>query len=54
LTVTRTGTSLANALLVNLASSDTSEVTLPASVTIPANQSSTTVSISAVDDALFD
>ena len=54
LTVTRTGTSLANALVVNLVSSDTSEVTLPASVTIPANQSSTTVSISAVDDALFD
>jgi hypothetical protein len=54
LTVTRSGTSLTNPLLVTLTSSDTSEATVPAIATIPANQASTTVSITAVDDALFD
>ncbi|MFM8397565.1 MAG: hypothetical protein ACKOAH_07020, partial [Pirellula sp.] len=54
MTVTRSGTSLANPLVVNLTSSDTTEATAATAVTIPANEASTTVSVSAVDDALFD
>ena len=54
LTLTRSGTSLADPLVVSLNSSDTSEATVPATATIPANQASTTVSISAVDDSFFD
>jgi len=54
LTVTRTGGNLSSPLVVNLTSSDTSEATVVASVTIPANQTSTTASITAVDDSLFD
>ena len=54
LTLTRSGTSLADPLVVSLTSSDTSEATVPATATIPANQASTTVSISAVDDSFFD
>lgn len=41
---------LGSSLSVELASSDTSEVTLPATVTIPAGQTSVTVAVTAVDD----
>ncbi len=41
-------------LVVSLASSDTSEVTVPASVTIPAGQTTATFALSAVDDAVSD
>lgn len=53
-TVTRTNTDTASPLVVALASSDTSEATVPATVTIPANQQSVTFTITAVDDAIFD
>lgn len=43
-----------DALVVNLSSNDTSEATVPATVTIPAGQSSVTFPITAVDDALSD
>lgn len=52
-TVTR-NLSTANDLVVTLTSSDTSEATVPATVTIPAGQSSATFAITAVDDALAD
>ncbi len=52
--VTRSNTDVDQAIVVTLVSSDTSELTLPASVTIPAGQRSTTVGVNAVDDALFD
>ena len=52
-TVTRP-TGSVGALLVTLASSDTSEVTVPASVTIPAGQASATFNITAVNDAIAD
>ena len=54
-TVTRNaaaGTS--GAVVVTLASSDTTAATVPATVTIPAGQSSVTFSISGVDDRLAD
>ncbi len=54
MTVTRSGTSFANSLVVNLTSSDSTEATVPTAVTIPANEASTTVSVLAVDDAFFD
>jgi subtilisin-like proprotein convertase family protein len=41
-------------LIVNLSSSDTSEATVPASVTIPANQTNATFAVAAVDDAVSD
>jgi subtilisin-like proprotein convertase family protein len=41
-------------LVVNLVSSDTSEVMVPASVTIPANQTNATFAVEAVDDAVSD
>ncbi len=41
-------------LVVNLESSDTSELGLPATVTIPANESFITFDLDAVDDALLD
>ena len=53
-TVTRSNTDNSAALVVNLASSDTSAATTPSTVTIPANQSSATFSITAVDDTLLD
>jgi hypothetical protein len=52
-TVTRNG-ALTNALTVNLVSSDISEATLPATVTILAGQSSATFTINGVDDLLPD
>ncbi|MGJ8697266.1 MAG: lamin tail domain-containing protein [Verrucomicrobiaceae bacterium] len=48
-TVSRSGDTSA-AITVNLASSDTSEVTVPASVQIPAGQPSATFDVDAVDD----
>jgi subtilisin-like proprotein convertase family protein len=41
-------------LEVNLFSSDTSEATVPASVTIPANQTNATFAVAAVDDLVSD
>ena len=52
-TVTRTG-DLTNPVTVNLLSSDTTEATVAASVTIAANEASATFSIGAVDDAVVD
>jgi uncharacterized delta-60 repeat protein len=43
-----------NSLSVSLTSSDLSEVTVPASVTIPAGQTSVTFPVSAVDDSILD
>ncbi len=53
-TITRGNTDIGSALIVNLSSSDSSEATVPATVTIPANQSSVTFTFSAADDTLFD
>src|SRR5262245_2301376 len=52
-TVTRDG-DLSQALTVNLTSSDTTELTVPASVTIAAGQASVSFAVSAVDDTLLD
>jgi subtilisin-like proprotein convertase family protein len=41
-------------LVVNLSSSDMSEATVPASVTIPANQTNATFAVAAVDDLVSD
>lgn len=54
LTISRSGASTSNPLTVQLSSSDTSEATLPTSAIIPAGLSSTTVSINAIDDIVFD
>ncbi|HND52402.1 MAG TPA: Calx-beta domain-containing protein, partial [Pirellulaceae bacterium] len=53
-TVTRNNTDLGQELVVNVASNDTTEASVPATVTIPANQASTTFTVSAVDDTLLD
>lgn len=45
---------LPNALVVNLSSGDPSEVTVPATVTIPAGQTSATFSVASVNDLLTD
>src|SRR5439155_713191 len=47
-------TDTASALTVNLSSSDTTEATVPATVTIGAGQVSATVNLAAVDDDLVD
>lgn len=52
-TVTRTGPTAAD-LIVNLASNDTTEATVPATVTIVAGQSSATFNVTAVDDSFPD
>ncbi len=52
-TVTRPAGSV-GALLVTLASSDTSEVTVPANATIAAGQASATFNLTAVNDAIAD
>ncbi len=52
--ITRSNSDSGNALIVTLASSDTSEATVPATVTIPAGQVSAAFTISAVDDVLLD
>lgn len=53
MTVTRNG-SPATSLTVNLASSDTTEITVPPSVVIPAGQLSATFTASAVNDGIID
>ncbi len=53
-TVTRNGSNLSQSMLVNLSNSDTSELTIPATVLIPAGQASATFPIVAVDDTLLD
>jgi large repetitive protein len=53
-TVTRSNTALDQPLAVNLSSSDSTEATVPASVTIAAGQASATFAIDAVDDNLAD
>ena len=53
-TVTRNNTDIGQELVVNVASNDTTEASVPATVTIPANQASTTFTVSAVDDTLLD
>lgn len=52
-TVTRDG-DLSQALVVTLTSSDTTEATTPATVTIPAGQTSANFAIAAVDDSIID
>ncbi|MCA9121898.1 MAG: hypothetical protein H6822_11525 [Planctomycetaceae bacterium] len=52
-TVTRTGDT-SGELIVSLASSDTTELSAPATVTIPVGQSSVQFDIGAVDDAIVD
>lgn len=52
-TVTRTGSTTAE-LVVTLSSSDTTEATVPASVTIAAGQASATFNVTAVDDSFPD
>ena len=52
--VTRSNTDIGSPLTVNLQSTDTTEANVPASVNIPANASSASFSIDAVDDALLD
>jgi exo-beta-1,3-glucanase (GH17 family) len=53
-TVTRSNSDTAAELVVTLASSDMTEATVPAGVTIPAGQSAATFAIAAADDALLD
>ena len=53
-TITRSNTDISSPLTVTLTSSDSSEATVPLSVTIPANQSSVTFRVTGVDDALLD
>jgi uncharacterized repeat protein (TIGR02543 family) len=52
-TVSISGT-LASALVVNISSNDTSEVTVPTTVTIPAGQTNVTFDITIIDDADLD
>ncbi|HEY9642543.1 MAG TPA: hypothetical protein V6C57_18805, partial [Coleofasciculaceae cyanobacterium] len=52
-TVTRTG-DLTNPLVVTLSSNDTSEATVPTSVTLAAGQASATFAIAAIDDTTVD
>ncbi|MGB7347808.1 MAG: hypothetical protein WBD20_26525 [Pirellulaceae bacterium] len=54
LTVARSGPALTTAQTIQLQSSDTGEATVAATVTIPANETSVTTPINAIDDALLD
>ena len=54
LTVRRSGIDTSTASTVALRSSDTSELTVPASVVIPIGATSATVLVTAIDDALLD
>ncbi|MGB7328551.1 MAG: dockerin type I domain-containing protein [Rubripirellula sp.] len=54
LTVRRSGAAANVDTVVSLSSDDTTEATLPDSVTIPAGQTTATVSIKAIDDDLLD
>ena len=53
-TVSRSNTDRSAPLTVQLASSDTTEATVPASVVIPAGSDSVTFTVTAVDDSLLD
>lgn len=53
LTVTRSGSTLSR-LIVNLSSSDTSEVSVPSNVEIPAGQTSATFTVFSVNDSAID
>ncbi len=53
-TITRTNAPLTADLVVTLTSSDTTEATVPTTVTIPAGQASVTFAVAAVDDATPD
>ena len=53
-TVSRSNTDADGEIVVTLASSDTSEATVPATLTIPANAPSTSFLVDAVDDTLRD
>lgn len=53
-TLTRMNSDLSAPFTVSVTSSDTTELTVPATVTIPANQSSVTFPINAIDDAIVD
>jgi len=54
MTITRPQSASASAVTIRLASSDTTTATVPASVVIPAGQTSAVVPISAVDNDLLD
>lgn len=53
-TITRVGGNLAGPLIVTLVNSDPTEVSVPATVTIPAGETSVSILINAVDDTLLD
>ena len=53
-TVTRNNMSTSQALVVNLKSSDTTQITVPASVTIPVGATSATFQVAAVDNLVAD
>ena len=53
-TLTRWNTDISAALTVSVSSSDTSELTVPATVTILANETSVTFLINAIDDVIVD
>ncbi|MEO2018765.1 MAG: proprotein convertase P-domain-containing protein [Fuerstiella sp.] len=53
-TITRSDAGGNSDLVVSLLSSDTSEISVPASVTIPAGETSVSFDVDAVDDLLFD
>ena len=54
ITLKRIGFDPSTALFVSLSSNDTTELQLPSSVSIPAGQSSITIPVQAIDDALLD
>lgn len=54
LTVQKSGPASSSPTVINLSSSDPSEATVPATVTIPAGATNAAVSIAAIDDALLD
>ncbi len=53
-TVTRSGVDVSQTLTVTLTTSDESEATVPSSVEIPANESSVSFTVQAVDDVVAD
>jgi hypothetical protein len=54
LTIERSGFPVAQSLTVQLSSSDTSELVVPATVIIPANQTQVVVPLDVIDDTLLD
>jgi FG-GAP-like repeat/Dockerin type I domain/PA14 domain/Calx-beta domain len=54
MTITRNNTDISQPLVVQLLSSDATELSVPATVTIEAQRQSVTVSVSGVDDQLLD